>query len=82
MLTNSATDVEPDFKLTLHIGGSSSAATRVTLNMPSAILSIPTINTEQVVSQTINFTAQGATSSALDLEQENEITVAYYSATA
>lgn len=82
MLTNSATDVEPDFKLTLHIGGSSSSATRVTLNMPSAILSIPTINTEQVVSQTINFTAQGATSSALDLEQQNEITVAYYSATA
>lgn len=81
MLANSATDVEPDFKLTLDIGGSSSAATRVTLNMPSAILSIPTINTEQVVSQTINFTAQGATSSALDLEEENEITVAYYSAT-
>ena len=80
MLANSATDVEPDFKLTLHIGGGSSAATRVTLNMPSAILSIPTINTEQVVSQTINFTAQGATSSALDLDAENEITVAYYSA--
>jgi len=81
MLTNSTTDVEPDFKLTLHIGGSSSSATRVTLNMPSAVLSIPTINTEQVVSQTINFTAQGATANALDLEQENEITVAYYSAT-
>ena len=80
MLTNSATDVEPDFKLTLNIGGSSSAATRVELNMPSAILSIPTINTEQVVSQTINFTAQGATSSALDLDAENEITVKYYSA--
>lgn len=82
MLTNSTSDVEPDFKLTLSIGGSSSAATRVELNMPSAVLSIPTINTEQVVSQTINFTAQGATSSTLDLEEENEITVKYYSAAA
>jgi len=82
MLANSTTDIEPDFKLTLNIGGSSSATTRVELNMPSAILSIPTINTEQVVSQTINFTAQGATANALDLEEKNEITVKYYSAAA
>jgi hypothetical protein len=80
MLTNSATDVEPDFSLTLNIGGGSTAATRVQLAMRSAVLSIPTINTEQVVSQTITFTAQGSTSSALDLEEENEITVKYYSA--
>lgn len=80
MLANSSSDIEPDFKLVLHIGGSSTSATRVTLNIPAAVLSIPTINTEQVVSQTINFTAQGTGASAFDLEEENEITINYYSA--
>ena len=80
MLANSSSDIEPDFKLVLHIGGSSTSATRATLSIPAAVLSIPTINTEQVVSQTINFTAQGTGASAFDLEEENEITINYYSA--
>lgn len=72
------TNVEPAFALTLHIGGGSTVKPRVTLTMPSVVLQIPTINTEQVVSTTINFTAQGLTSSAFDLEAKNEISVAYY----
>ena len=81
LLTGSDSDIEPEFKIVLSIGGGSSAQTRVDLTMPSAVLSIPTINTEQVVSQTINFTAQGSASNKLDIEAENEITVSYYSAT-
>lgn len=72
------TNVEPAFALTLHIGGGSTVKPRVTLTMPSVVLQIPTINTEQVVSTTINFTAQGLTGSAFDLEAKNEISVAYY----
>lgn len=72
------TNVEPAFALTVHVGGGSATKPRVSLTMPSVVLQIPTINTEQVVSTTINFTAQGLTSSAFDLEAKNEISIAYY----
>jgi hypothetical protein len=78
MLDNN-TNVEPAFALTLHVGGSSTTKPRVSLVMPSVVLQIPTINTEQVVSTSINFTAQGLTSSAFDLAAVNEIEVQYYS---
>jgi len=51
---------------------------RVELEMPGVVLTIPTIATEQVISTTINFTAQGTTSNAFDLAQSNEINVKYY----
>ena len=72
------TNVEPAFSLTIHIGGGSSTKPRITVAMPSVVLQVPTINTEQVVSTTINFTAQGLTSSAFDLEAKNEVSVSYY----
>jgi hypothetical protein len=77
MLDNSS-NVEPAFSLTVHIGGGSTTKPRVSLVMPSVVLQIPTINTEQVVSTAINFTAQGLTSGAFDLEAKNEIEVQYY----
>lgn len=77
MLDNSS-NVEPAFALTVHVGGSSSTKPRVSLVMPSVVLQIPTVNTEQVVSTAINFTAQGLTSSAFDLAAVNEIEVQYY----
>lgn len=80
MLTGSATDVEPDFQIELNIGGSSSSATRVKLLMPACVLTIPAINTEQVVSSTINFTAQGYSGTAFAIDQNNEATITYYSA--
>jgi len=81
MLTGSATTIEPAFKLKLSIGGADTATTtRVVLNLPSCVLTIPTINTEQVVSSTINFTAQGASSGAFAIDQNNEATITYYSA--
>ena len=45
--------------------------------MPGVVLTIPTVNAEQVVSTTINFTAQGSASSAFDIGAANELTVTY-----
>jgi hypothetical protein len=78
LLTDSVTDVDPAYNLKISVGGSTSAAIRVDLSMPAVVLSIPTVNTEQVVSTSINFTAQGYTGSEFDLEQANELTIEYY----
>jgi hypothetical protein len=48
--------------------------------MPACVLTIPAINTEQVVSSTINFTAQGYSGSAFAIDQNNEATIKYYAA--
>jgi hypothetical protein len=53
--------------------------------MNSAMLTIPTVNVEQVVSTQINFTAQGhtaeyASNADYDITNTNELTVRYYSA--
>ena len=77
MLANSSTDVDPAYYLKIAIGGSS-ATDRVELEMPGVVLTIPTIATEQVISTTINFTAQGTNSNLFDLAQSNEINVKYY----
>jgi hypothetical protein len=77
MLTDSSTNVSPAFKILLKIGGALSV--RVELELPAAVLTIPTVNTEQVVSTTINFTGQGSASTAFDISAANELTVKYYS---
>ena len=48
--------------------------------MPAAVLTIPAVNTEQVVSTTINFTAQGSATGAFDIGASNEMEVRYYTA--
>jgi hypothetical protein len=72
------------FALVVTIGGSTAATTRIEVDMPTAVLTIPTVNTEQVVSTVINFTAQSAsgatTTRGFDLEQTNEIALRYYTA--
>jgi hypothetical protein len=75
MLANSATAVSPDFYMNISIGGTTS--TKVDFTMPGVVLTIPTVNAEQVVSTTINFTAQGSASSAFDIGAANELTVTY-----
>jgi hypothetical protein len=77
MLANSATSTNPAFYMKLSIGGISTAACRVDIEMPAVMLTIPTVATEQVVSTTISFTAQGSASSAFDIEQLNEATITY-----
>lgn len=79
MLAASTTDVTPAYQIAIKMGGATNPV-RMELEMPAAVLTIPTVNTEQVVSTTINFTAQGYTGSAFDIAQANELTVKYYSA--
>jgi hypothetical protein len=81
MLTSSSTDVDPEFEITVALGGSTNA-TRVEFEMPAAVLTIPSVSTEQVVSTTINFTAQGSAGNAFDIGAANEVTVRYYTTNA
>jgi len=81
LIAASATNVDPAYNLQLSIGApNTSGKTRVVLHMPATVLTIPTINTEQVVSTTINFTAQGYTDTEFDICANNEISIKYYSA--
>jgi hypothetical protein len=75
MLTNSATAVSPAFYMNISIGGT--GTTKVDFTMPGVVLTIPTVNAEQVVSTTINFTAQGTASSNFDIGAANELSITY-----
>jgi len=77
LLEGSSTTVDPQFYMKLSIGGNPTATTRVDIEMPAVMLTIPTVATEQVVSTTISFTAQGSASSAFDIEQLNEVSLTY-----
>jgi hypothetical protein len=81
LLAGSSTDVNPAFEIQVEIGGATSP-TRVEFEMPAAVLTIPSVSTEQVVSTSINFTAQGNTASAFDIGAANELTVRYYTVNA
>lgn len=81
LLAGSTTDVNPAFSVQFEVGGSTNA-TRVEFEMPAAVLTIPTVSTEQIVSTTINFTAQGYTGSAFDIGAANELEVRYYTTNA
>ena len=80
LLAGSATTVDPKFTINVQLGGPSTNATGVEIKLPAAMLQIPTINTEQVISTTINFTAQGFTSSGYDITESNEATIVYRAA--
>ena len=81
LLAGSTTDVNPAFLVQFEVGGYQNA-TRVEFEMPAAVLTIPTVSTEQVVSTTINFTAQGSASGAFDIGEANELEVRYYTTNA
>lgn len=78
LITASVSDVNPAYNLKMSIGGTASAATRVDLIMPAVVLQIPTIATEQIISTTIGFTAQGSNGGAFDIGSNNEIEVRYF----
>lgn len=83
MLDSSTGTIEPMFAITLAIGGSANKL-RVEAEMPTASITIPAIGTDQVVTTTINFTAQptadNATGSnkAFDVTGTNELFVRYF----
>ncbi len=74
-------NVQPNFDVQVAIGGSANSL-KVELLMPTSMLTIPSVDVQQVVSTAINFTAQGSTSGAAgdsyDITQPNELTVKYY----
>lgn len=80
MLAGSTTDVNPAFMITISVGGNN--PTRVELEMPAAVLTIPSVSTEQVISTTINFTAQGSASNNFAIDAANELSVSYFTANA
>jgi hypothetical protein len=81
LLAGSTTDVDPAFFVQFEVGGVANA-TRVEFEMPAAVLTIPTVSTEQVVSTTISFTAQGSATGAFDIGEANELEVRYFTTNA
>ena len=75
MLDDSATAVNPAFYMNISVGGT--GTTKVDFTMPAVVLTIPTVNAEQVVSTTINFTAQGYSGSNFDIGAANELSITY-----
>lgn len=84
MLNNAATTVDPKFKLQVEIGGLA-ATTRIEIQMDGAMLQIPTVDAQAVMSTTINFTAQGSDSlqsatAGYDIENTNDLEIRYFAA--
>lgn len=76
LLAATSTAADNAYQLQLSIGGST--GTRVAIAVPAAMLSIPTIATEQVISTTVNFTGQSYTGTSYDIEEANETSITYY----
>lgn len=74
-------NVNPKFNVEIAIGGTGNTL-KVELAMPTSMLTIPTVDVQQVVSTAINFTAQGSTtgtaSGTYDIGASNELAVKYY----
>ena len=81
MLAAASSSVDPKYFLQIEVGGGANAV-HVELEMNSAMLTIPTVNVEQVVSTQITFTAQGAAAdfSDYDIANTNELSIRYYAA--
>lgn len=77
VLTTSATAQETKFSVKVEIGGITSSH-RVEIEMPAAMLQVPNVTTDQVVSTTIGFTAQGYNGSNYDITAQNEAVIKYF----
>jgi len=77
-----ANSTENKFSALISVGGRVSNTNKVEIVMPTTMLTIPTITTEQVISTAITLTAQGSAtgvaSDIYDIEQPNELTIKYY----
>ena len=85
LLTGAATEINPDFAINIQLGGGSNS-TRVDFKIPAAMVQIPTVNTEQVISTTITFTGQGWSGATgtnkFSIDEANEISINYYATAA
>lgn len=79
ILNAATTNVDNKFAITVDLGGSGNA-NRVSLAMPTAMLTIPTIASEQVISTTITINPQAVDGSVYDVASTNELLVKYYAA--
>lgn len=70
--------VDNSFNMTISVGGSSSTK-RVDLQIPTALLVVPTISVEDVIGTEIGFAGQG---SSKNLENQDELVVHYIAPTA
>jgi hypothetical protein len=82
ILTASTTATDTKYRLQIEVGGSTNG-TRVELNMPGAMIGIPSVDIADVVSTAITFNAQ-STATAIagntyDIENTNDVTVRYFS---
>lgn len=92
MVSSTGADDENMYAVTLGMGGSVTAPTTTSTEnkllffCPQAMLQLPQINSEQVVTATINFTAQGGNGTATtagssyDITANNEVAITYYAA--
>ena len=83
MLANAATSAETKYQLRVSIGGAANGV-RVETLIVGAMLQIPTIDAQAVMSTAISFTAQGTdfvlgASTEYDLENTNDLQVRYFS---
>lgn len=79
----SATAAETKYRIQIEVGGLTSPI-RVEFDMDGALLQIPTIDAQAVMSTVISFTAQGTdpvfgASANYDLENTNDIQIRYFS---
>lgn len=78
ILAGASSAQDTKYTMTLKMGGTGTP--RVELFMPATMISVPTINTEQVVSTSIAFSAQSYTGADYNIEEANELTVKYFAA--
>ena len=78
-----ANAAETKFRMQVEVGGGSNAV-RVEFDMDGCMLQVPTVETADIISTTIGFTAQGTDSiianSAYDLANTNDMIIRYFSA--
>jgi hypothetical protein len=73
MTDNLKAAVSTDFSIVLSVGGTSSLEAHVDFDMPHCHLTVPTVDVQDVVSTSIEFTALGQ-----EIDIPNEMTVKYY----
>lgn len=69
--------VSNSYNFTLYIGGTAVTPKRMQVALPTAQLSVPTVNTESVIATEITFAGQG---SGGIIENQDEVILTYYSA--
>ena len=77
LLAASSTSTDNKFAVAVSLGGGTNG-TKVVLDMPTAMLTIPTVTSEQVISTAITVNPQAVTAGNYDVEATNELEVKYY----